>query len=91
MNFLNLDMQLTNLFQRLQHARDWHREYRRAQAELAHYSEREITADLGISRSDIAEMAAVTADQRVGRYAPHPTSGRPAWHAPQQRHGYAHG
>jgi len=91
MNFLNLDTQLANLRQRLHHARDGHREYRRAHAELDHYSEREITADLGISRSDIAEMAAATADQRVGRHVAHPTGGRPAWHAPQQRHGYAHG
>lgn len=91
MNFLNLDLHLTHLLQRLRHARTWHREYRRAHTELDHYSEREITADLRISRSDIAALAAATADQRVGRHLAHPTVGRPAWHAPQQRHGYAHG
>ena len=43
----------------------WSRAYRRTRAELEAYSDRELTADLRRSRSDIGALAAEVADERV--------------------------
>ena len=50
------------------------REFLRARAELETYSERELNADLRLSRSDIPDLAAATADERVAAFV----RGRPA-------------
>jgi uncharacterized protein YjiS (DUF1127 family) len=43
----------------------WRREYRRARAELESASERELGADLRLNRSDVPDVAAETADERL--------------------------
>jgi uncharacterized protein YjiS (DUF1127 family) len=43
----------------------WRREYRKARAELESASERELSADLRLNRSDIPDVAAEVADGRL--------------------------
>jgi uncharacterized protein YjiS (DUF1127 family) len=53
---------IMNLLKRIEHALLRRRECRRVRAELETYSERELNADLRLSRSDIPDLAA-----RAGR------------------------
>lgn len=57
----------------------WRRAYRQVRAELQSYSDRELKADLRLARSEIDDVAAEGADQRVGEFiASHPTYRRRA-------------
>ena len=47
-----------NLLKHIEHALRRQRECRRVRAELETYSERELNADLRLSRSDIPDLAA---------------------------------
>ena len=55
----------TGLPERIGLALLWRREFRKVRAELGCYSERELTADLRLSRSEIPAIAAEAADERV--------------------------
>jgi hypothetical protein len=55
----------TGLAERIGLALLWRREFRRVRDELGCYSERELTADLRLSPSEVPAIAAEAADQRV--------------------------
>jgi hypothetical protein len=54
-----------DLFQRVELTLLWQREFRKACAELASSSERELNADRRWNRSDVPEIAAAVAEPRV--------------------------
>ena len=56
------------LFQRIELARLWRREYRRVRGELETHTQRELSTDLGLNRSDIPDIAAEAADQKVAAF-----------------------
>jgi uncharacterized protein YjiS (DUF1127 family) len=58
----------TGLARRAERARVWRREYDHVRAELLTYSERELAADLGLSRSAIGDLAVEAADERVAAF-----------------------
>ena len=55
------------------------REYRKARAELETYSERELNSDLRLNRSDVPEIAAEAADERVAAFVQAHPEYRHAW------------
>jgi hypothetical protein len=55
----------TGLTRRITLARMWRREYAQVAAELGTHSERELTGDLRMNRSEIPGVAAEEADRRV--------------------------
>jgi len=59
-----------NIINRIKNILAWRREYQRVYAELASHTEREMNADLGLNRSDIAQLAADGANQRL-RFGSH--------------------
>jgi uncharacterized protein YjiS (DUF1127 family) len=61
-------MGLLNIIDRLKIRLAWQREYRRIYTELDSYTQREMKADLGLSRSDIPKIAAMAADQHIDRF-----------------------
>jgi uncharacterized protein YjiS (DUF1127 family) len=61
-------IEAAGLRERLALARLRRREFRAVRAELERYSERELNADLGLSRSAIPEIAAEAADRRVAAF-----------------------
>ena len=74
-----------DLFKRVELALIRRREYRRLRAELESYSERELSADLRLSRSDIPEVAAEAADQRVAAFVRARPEYREAWEGRRRR------
>ena len=56
------------LFEHVELALLRHLEYRKVRAELETYSEHELNADLRLNRSDIPELAAEAADERVAAF-----------------------
>jgi len=58
----------TGLTRRIELARMWRREYARVVAEFETYSERELTGDLRMNRSEIPGVAAEEADRRVAAF-----------------------
>ena len=56
------------LTRRIGLAQMWRREYAQVVAELGTYSERELTGDLGMNRSEIPGVAAEEADRRVAAF-----------------------
>ena len=57
----------------------WRRAYRQMRAELATYSDRELMADLRLARSEIDDIAAEGADERLVAYVAANPSLRRAW------------
>jgi uncharacterized protein YjiS (DUF1127 family) len=70
-----------NLFHHLKLAVLWRREFNRVRSELSSYSERELSADLRLNRSDIPAIAAEAADEGVTAFVrSHPAyRGTPVW------------
>lgn len=70
-----------NLLHQLQLALIWRREHHRVRAELASYSDRELSADLRLHRSDIPGIAGEAADAKVAAFVrSHPDyRGAMAW------------
>lgn len=46
----------------------WRREFARISGELSYYSQNELRCDLGMSRSDIPDIAARGADDHIAAY-----------------------
>lgn len=64
----------------------WRREFARIRAELGWYSERELTADLRLNRSDIPAIAREAADQSLAAFVRSHPDYRRAW---DRRSGHA--
>jgi uncharacterized protein YjiS (DUF1127 family) len=58
----------SGLGRRIQLQMVWRRAYRQMRAELATYSDRELMTDLHLTRSEIDDIAAEGADERLGAY-----------------------
>lgn len=68
-----------DLLKRVELARKWRRAYRRVHAELDAYSDRELLADLRLTRSEIPDIAAEAADQEVAAFVRAHPEYRRAW------------
>jgi uncharacterized protein YjiS (DUF1127 family) len=68
----------------------WRRAYRRVRAELASYTDRELNSDLRLARSEIDDIAAEGADERVAAYVAANPNFRRAWSGRGSMH-RAHG
>ena len=69
----------SELGRRIQLELVWRRAYRQVRAELATYSDRELLTDLRLARSEIGEIAAEGADERVADYVAANPGFRRAW------------
>ena len=67
----HIDDQSHGIYRRLELASIWRREFHRVRSELACYSERQLNADLRMSRSDIPYIAMEAANERVAARVQH--------------------